>query len=226
MANSNERRDDQLDAGPNGAELNANFDPAPGRWATFARSAVHDVTLGWDERVGALGQSALIELRQLSDVFGGRKTWRQAGDEARRVSSDALTSMRRSREAGNRAYPFAASAGGLLPQVALAVLSGGLSVTPVAQGAMAASRSLAESPEDLTTFKGLKVAVPRAGAAGGTALALAKGAKLVQRVLAPIAECLLATKSFRPCLAQLRRITRGGKDLAWYRELGRKLLRD
>lgn len=198
----------------------------PGLWATFARNALHDVTCGWDERVGALGKSALSELRQLSDVIAGRKSWRQAGDEARRVSRNALACARRSREAGTRAYPVAALAGGMLPQIVLGVLSGGLSVTPLAQGAMAASRSLAESPEDLTTFKGLKVAAPRAGAAGGTALALAKGAQLVQRVLAPIAECLLATKTFRPCLAHLRRITRGGKDLAWYREVGRKLLRE
>ena len=91
-------------------------DEAPGAWATFARNALHDATGGWDDRVGALGQGAVCELRQLSDVLASRKSWREAGDEARRMSRDALASSRRSREAGNRAYPFAASAG-VLPAV-------------------------------------------------------------------------------------------------------------
>ena len=196
---------------------------APGPWATFARNALHDVTCGWDEHLGALSQSAINEVSQLTDVIRGRKSWRQA-DEARRVRHRALACARESREAGNRANPFAASAGGLLPQITLGVLSGGLLATPIAQGALAASKSLAESPEDLTTLEGLKIAVPRAGAAGGTALALAKGAQLFQRVLAPIAECL-ATQRLRPCLEQVRRMARGAKNLAWYGEVGRKLLR-
>jgi len=185
---------------------------APGPWATFARNALHDVTCGWDEHLGALGQSALSELNQLTEVIRGRKSWRQAGEEARRVRRRALASARQSREAGNRANPFAASAGGLWPQIALGVLSGGLFATPIAQGAVAASKSLAESPEDLTTLEGLKIAVPRAGAAGGTALALAKGAQLVQHILSPIAE-YLANKSFGPSWAPVRQIARRGKDL-------------
>jgi len=185
---------------------------APGPWATFARSALHDVTCGWDEHLSALGQSALSELKQLAEVLRGRKSWRQAGEEARHVRHRALASARQSREAGNRANPFAASAGGLWPQIALGVLSGGLFATPIAQGAIAASKSLAESPEDLTTLEGLKIAVPRASAAGGTALALAKGAQLVQHVASPIAE-YLANKSFGPSLAPVRQIARRGKDL-------------
>src|SRR5215831_1281770 len=153
----------------------------PGPLGTFARSVLHDVTCGWDERAGALGRGALSELRQLPHVIRGRKSWREVNAEAHRISRDALERLRRSREAGNRAYPFAASAGGLLPEVALVVLSGGLFATPMAQGAMAASKSLAESPEDLATIEGLKIAVPRAGVAGGSALALAKGAQVLQR---------------------------------------------
>ena len=183
----------------------------PGPWATFARNALHDVTCGWDERVGAMGQSALRELSQLADVITGRKSWSQAGDEARRVKRDALASARRTREAGDRAHPVAALAGGLLPQFALGVMTGGLLATPLAQGALAASKSLAESPEDLTTIEGLKTAMPRAGIAGGTAAALVKGAQIIRRALRPVAE-YLAIKLRGPLLAQVRQITQGGKD--------------
>ncbi len=195
----------------------------PGPWATFARNALHDVTCGWDERASAVGQSALTELSQLADVITGRKSWRQAVEEARCVNRDALASAQQSREAGNRTHPVAALAGGLVPQLALGVITGGLSATPLAQGAMAASISLAESREDLTTIEGLKTAVPRAGIAGGTAAAVTKGGQIARRALSPIAE-YLSTKSFGPLLAQVRQITQGGKDLVRYCEVGRKLL--
>jgi hypothetical protein len=109
----------------------------------------------------------------------------------------------------------AALAGALVPQFALGVITGGLSAAPLAQGAMAASISFAESPEDLTTIEGLKIAVPRAGIAGGSAAALAKGGQIARRALSPIAE-YFSTKSFGPVLAQVRQIT--------HCEVGRKLL--
>jgi hypothetical protein len=201
---SDKQIDDQVDAAPNDAEPNAKFAP-PGLWATFARNSLHDVTCGWDERVCAMGQSALTELSQLADLITGRKSWRLSIEEARRVNRDALASARQSREAGNRAHPVAAVAGGLVPQFALGVITGGLSATPLAQGAMAASISLAESPEDLTTIEGLKIAVPRAGIAGGSAAALAKGGQIARRALTPIAKYFSA-KSFGRVLAQVRQI--------------------
>jgi hypothetical protein len=147
-------------------------------------------------------------------VTTGQKSWRQAIEEARRVKRDALASAQQSREAGNRAHPVAALAGGLVPQFALGVITGGLSATPLAQGAMAASLSLAESPEDLTTLKGLKIAVPRAGLVGGSAAALAKGGQIARRALTPIAE-YFSTKS-GPVLARVQQIT--------HCKVGRKLL--
>lgn len=237
MGKRDKERGDRFDPGPSDSELKWTFDAGPhiepewtraerlladapgwsaeppGPWATFARNALHDVTCGWDERVGALGQSALRELSQLADVITGRKSWSEAGEEALRVNRDALASAQRSREAGDRAHPVAALAGGLVPQLALGVMTGGLLATPLAQGALAASKSLAESPEDLTTIKGLKIAMPRAGIAGGTAAALTKGGQIVRRAISPIAE-YLAPKSFgRLLLARVRHMTRGGKDL-------------
>lgn len=219
MMKSDKQVDDQFDAAPNDAELNAKFDAGPpGPWATFARSALHDVTCGWDERVSAVGQGALTELSQLADVITGRKSWRQAVEEARRVNRDALASAQQSREAGNRAHPVAALAGGLVPQLALGVITGGLSATPLAQGALAASFSLAESPEDLTTLEGLKTALPRAGIAGGTAMAVTKGRQIARRALRPIAQ-YLSPKSFGPLLVQVRKRSRGlAGDLVWLRE--------
>src|SRR5258707_12765728 len=187
----------------------------PGPWATFARNSLHEVTCGWDERVCAMGQSALTELSQLAEVTTGRKSWRQAIEEARRVKRDALASAQQSREAGNRAHPVAALVGGLVPQFALGVITGGLSATPMAQAAMAASLSLAESPEDLTTIEGLKIAVPRAGIAGGSPASLAKGGQIARRWLTPITESF-SPKSLGPVWAQVRQIT--------HCEVGRKLL--
>src|SRR5260370_1324813 len=110
----------------------------PGPWATFARNALHDVTCGWDERASAVGQSALTELSQLADVITGRKSWRQAVEEARCVNRDALASAQRSRQAGNRTHPVAAFAGGLVPQLSLGVITGELSARLMAPSAMAA----------------------------------------------------------------------------------------
>jgi hypothetical protein len=187
MANSDKQLDHPFYIARSDAGLIAKFDRAPGVWATFARNALHEVTCGWHERVGASGENA-----------------------------------RRSREAGSRAHPVAALAGGLVPQLALGVITGGLSATPLAQGAMAASRSLAESPEDLSTLQGLKAAVPRASLAAGTALALAKGAEVFQRALRPTTE-YVAAKTWRPLLARLRAMSRDSKWLVRSRQIGSEL---
>lgn len=194
----------------------------PGAFATFARNALHDATCGWDERVAAFGKGAVCELSQLRDVIRGRKSWRHAGEEAGRVSRDALESARQSREAGNGAHPLAALAGGLVPQVALGAIGGGLLAKPLVQAAMAASKSLAEAPEDLATLEGLKTAVPRAGIAGGTVVAVTKGGQIIRRALSPAAE-YLASKTLRPLAAKVPQIARARKALVRCRRVVREL---